>query len=731
MAQDYPYEEMFRYLKTGLTGLTLRERDLLENYAYTWNIRGGTWARKKPWDMHPLGYGQTFTPEDTALVEELERIRWKVVTPLERLRKGEDTTGKGRALALYRFLEEIDLPARLEERANELDRAGNLNDAAQYRQLWDILVGGLEQCALLLAQTELELPEFSQLFSLVLSQYDVGAIPVSLDRVTVGETPRMAHKEVRYLFFLGADSATIPNCTPAAGLFSDQDREVLEQFDLILAPRQEEQLCRELAIAYETCTRPTEGLYVSYAQQVADGGTREPSFVIERLRTLFPTARQADAGDPLCRLCAPVPALDYVGRDRRVDKALGEVFPERVERLQQARDWRRGTLSSDGVYALYGRTISISPSRLDIHQSCHFRYFLQYGLRAKARKRAQFNPNDYGTFVHAVLEELVREVVRQGGAAAVEQNTANRDALIARIIRHQETEKLIQSGEESARQNWLFERMKESAQMVALDVLRELSLSEFSPDYLELKFGAGEDATLPPVEVKTGDVTLKLGGIVDRVDSTVRDGKRYIRVMDYKTGTKTLDYTELLDGRGLQTLCYLFALAKQGGALWGDEEEVVPAGALYVPARDPVISSDKAGKQDVTYTDDHRRVMRRKGLLLNDPEVLAAMEHRTGKEFQYLPINSKGQGDLATAEQLGILEAYVGKMLGEAATQMAHGNIKADPYWRGERDNACLYCEYQPACHFEQCLGDVLRRRVKLSEEEFWSKVAKEEKDGD
>ena len=131
-------------------------------------------------------------------------------------------------------------------------------------------MGGLEQCALLLGDTELELEEFSRLFSLVLSQYDVGAIPVSLDAVTVGDAPRMAHKEVKALFLLGADSGSIPDCAPSPGLFDQQDRDALAAMEVELAPRQEDRLRREMTIAYETCARPSQRLYVSYSTGTGD-----------------------------------------------------------------------------------------------------------------------------------------------------------------------------------------------------------------------------------------------------------------------------------------------------------------------------------------------------------------------------------------------------------------------------------------------------------------------------
>lgn len=111
-------------------------------------------------------------------------------------------------------------PSGLDQRGEALTQAGELKLAAEYRQLWDILCGGLEQCALLLDDTPMDLETFAQLFGLVLSQYDVGAIPVSLDRVTAGENTRMTQKKVQVLFWLGADSASVPPGRPHPPAFS-------------------------------------------------------------------------------------------------------------------------------------------------------------------------------------------------------------------------------------------------------------------------------------------------------------------------------------------------------------------------------------------------------------------------------------------------------------------------------------------------------------------------------
>ena len=721
---DYPYEELFRYLKTGLTGITEEERDLLENYVLTWDLKGPAWTRQKPWDMHPEGYGREFTPADTALVAWLDGLRRRVIAPLEALRKGTDKTGRGRALALYQLLEDIDLPTRLGQRADSLDGRGERTAAAQYRQLWDILAGGLEQCALLLGDTELELEEFSRLFSLVLSQYDVGAIPVSLDAVTVGDAPRMAHKEVKALFLLGADSGAIPDCAVSPGLFTDQDRDALSAMEVELAPRQEDKLRREMTIAYETCCRPSQRLYVSYSAGEGDN-QRTPCFLWARLEALFPDAPVRDGGDPLARLSAPDAALELAGSSPAVAEALKRVpgLSDRVERIQDAAGWRRGRLSRPAVDALFGPVVPMSATKLDLVNSCHFGYFLRFGLDAKPRQRAAFRAAEYGTFVHDVLERTLR-AAREEGAPLDDVRAVER--LSQAAAERYEREVLSNLEGEPARFRVLFQRMKGAALAVARSVCAELAVSDFTPAAFELGFGPGKD--LPPVEVEQG-VRLRLTGYVDRVDQWLHEGKRYVRVVDYKTGKKSFDFADVADGRGLQMLLYLFALRREGKGLLGPEE-TVPAGVLYVPARTPLVD----GERDMSDGEIQRardRLLRRQGLVLDDPDVLSAMERPAG-EYRFLPVGTgRGGGDsLVTPAQMEALDGYITAALRAAAGELAAGNIDADPYWQGADKNPCRWCDYKAACHFEEGCGDRRRFRRGLRAAQFWEWMDRWEEDG-
>ena len=63
----------------------------------------------------------------------------------------------------------------------------------------------------------------------------------------------------------------------------------------------------------------------------------------------------------------------------------------------------------------------------------------------------------------------------------------------------------------------------------------------------------------------------------------------------------------------------------------------------------------------------------------------------------------------------------------EIGAELAAGKIAADPFWRGSEQNACKYCDYAAACHFEEGRGGDARRWLPtVKAEEFWKQVEEE-----
>ena len=285
----------------------------------------------------------------------------------------------------------------------------------------------------------------------------------------------------------------------------------------------------------------------------------------------------------------------------------------------------------------------------------------------------------------------------------------------------QNAQTLLETFPDSGRTGYLLRRTFDEVTQVVDELYDELSVSVFRPKFCELEFSAR--GALPGVAFAGERCRGVVEGFVDRVDVWQSGGRPYVRVVDYKTGKKSFDYTNVLHGRGLQMLLYLFALVRQGGHLLHGEP--LPAGVLYFPARIERVSvRDRLAQAEIEK--ERRKQLRRSGVLLNSDPVLEAMEPCGGSP-RFLPytLDKEGRktGDLASFVQLAQLERFVFRTVAALGDELADGRIDPDPCIRDAKDSACAFCPYS-----EVCAGHEQPRWLKkITAEEFWQTLERRE----
>lgn len=718
----WSYEDVFSYLKTGLGGLSREECDELENYVLLWDIRGSAWKSEKPWRQHPEGYNNKYTPETEARLERINGLRRRFAAPLLLLdeKRKNAATAIEHCRATADFWEALGLQEQLERRNEELCDMGRMQEAEETEQLYDTACEALEQCARILGDMPMGSDEFSRLFTLLLNEYSVGTIPVSVDQVCAGDFDRMRRRHIRHLLILGSTDERLPKADRSAGVFTGSEREQLRSLQLSIDD-EDDFLSREFGLIYNVLTLPSESLYLSRPLLNADGSESRPSFVTERVMKLFSLTEE-----PLsllrCRSLARAPAfaLACAGNEEAAEAfSDDEEATGKLRRLRENAAAGRGRLGERAVRRLYAADPWLTASRVDCLASCKFQYFLRYGLKVKPREPAGFDPPELGTFLHYILESCARECSEKGGFSACSDDELKEMA--ARYTEEYVHRELQDFREKSPRFVYLFRRLRKTVEQVVLDTAAELRRSDFVPLDFELNFS--EDSGLPPLKLGDGENGLILTGTPDRVDGWEHDGKLYLRVMDYKTGHKSFSFSDVWYGMGLQMLLYLFALSREGEQRYG--KPVEGAGVLYVPARDELVKAQRR-LSDEEILAEKAKTLTRSGLLLADGSVLNAMEHGEGG-CRYLPVkfNKEGQivsDSLATAEQLGKLSGYIEELLTGMARELKRGIISADPWYRTDTDGACTFCRYYDACHFDENT-DKRRYKASMKASEFWERL--------
>ena len=711
-AGDLEQREVLRYLRSVLSPLDPDSCDRLENYAIIWGIQGKMW--NKAWQFHPDGLEGEWNEDAYARLEELNEARSTTIGPLVRLRDGfrKAISLAQQIQALYDFLVDIGLERRLSNLADRLEREGDSRTAQELNQLWEIILGAMEQMYDILGGTAWDTESFIRLFRLLLSQYDVGTIPTVLDSVTVGPVSAMRCQQQKHLIVMGALEGTLPGYGGSSGVLSDQERVALRKMGVPLTGGAMEGLQEEFAAIYGVFCGAMETVTVSCP-------AGQPSMVYRRLLEMAYDEIQAE-GRLGSALKDSVDAAAWLSgfQARQEAERLG-LHTEYDMVMRQSR-YELGNVAYENIQALYGDTLRLSASQVDRLAECRLSYFLKYGLRAKERKEASVDPAEFGTYVHDVLEHTAKEIKEMGGFHQVSlEQTLEISQKYADAYAKERFSQL-----DSQRVAYLFRRNNQELEMVVQELWEELSRSEFAPTGFEVEFS--KDADMPPIAIDGAKMNAELRGFVDRVDQWQGLGSNYFRVVDYKTGRKDFDYCDVYNGVGLQMLLYLFALESGGQEILGGRS--IPAGVQYFPARMPVMGAD--GRLDEAEAEKIRlKEKRRKGLLLDDEQVLQAMEPGESPQRMNYAVRKDGSrsGDLASREQLGMLKVYVYKVLRDLVNDIASGNVMPNPYTRGSSHSACAFCPYGAVCHQDEVSG---RRNYKtMTAQRFWEEIGKEGKD--
>ena len=722
-------DTVIAYLRTGYSGIGPDDCDALENYAYTWAIRGSRWQRT--WTEHPEGYDGRFTPETQAELARLNALRETALGPLLRLMTGLRSAGNVRAqvLAVYGFLEETGLYQKITEELSRLTRQGKQEEAQETAQVFNTLVDCLQQLSDVLGETAQSSGELLKLLRLALEQYELGTIPAVLDAVQLGALETVRGMEPKILFVLGANEGVLPAVPSGGSLLTERERGILENdLNITLAPDSEGAMARELLRLYGALTAPTQGLWVSYALS-AGGESLSPSFVPGRLQALFPDLTlQTGASPAETALTSKALAQVYFAAEEQGQRDLQQVIraaaaqlPELEQEMVSAKAAtvpRELLIPTELSGRLFGTPVILTASRLDQYGSCPLSFFLRYGIKARPRKEATFDAAEFGTFLHYILEKTLGELSRRPQITALAPEESQ--TLVERYMEPYLTERLGQVDCLSPRQRYLYRRNSQEAEILLRELSQELAQSDFRPCALELKFGGS--SPLPALEITGSRGKGRLDGTIDRVDLWQTQGRDYIRVIDYKSGTKKFDYTDLYGGVGMQLLVYLFSLEHSG--LPGIAAHPLPAGALYFPAKRSFVSVEQPTDQDTVDELRRKSGIRQTGVVLGEEPVLYAMEH----DPKYLPIRRRGDlGDYAlSGEALHTLDDFIQRQMAQVVDNICAGHFAPAPFYRGQSHDPCQWCDYGDVCQKDRKFRQS-HYHPTLKAADFWNLIGGEE----
>ena len=713
--QNFTAESVFRFLRTNLSGFTMEETDALENYVIGLGIKG-----YKRWQERWIRRLKDTTEED---LEVFNHCRVRLVEKVDGLLyvlKQRKKTVRDITMALYEFLVQEELQKKLKVQEEVFQERGEQALAREYAQIYRIVIELFDKFVELLGEEPVSLKEYEKLLDAGLEEAKVGVIPPSPDQVVAGDMERTRLKDIKALFFVGANDVYLPGNLLRTGLLSERDRDRFSREKLSLSPGGKEKAYEQKFYLYMNLTKPSKRLEIFYSRVSSDGKSLRPSYLIQEIRRLYPDLVLQDEeakgfGEREWTeglgLEAWIHGLGSLGRG--VDSAWMElhrksrvdpVWKEKTDRLLDAGFYRRPSdpLTEQTARRLYGEKFEDSITRIERFSSCAFAHFLTYGLRLKERQEYDFQAVDLGNICHGALERFSGKLEKE----EKDWTTLSEDERKAYIDESVE-EAVTDYGNSvlysSARNEYMIVRIKRMLERTVWALTRQLKAGDFRPSAYEMRFR---------------------GGKIDRIDTCVDGDKVYVKVVDYKTGKKAFDVTALYHGLQLQLMVYLDAAV-------GLEEkrhpgqEVIPAGVFYYRIEDPLVDKrQKTEDSGEEIQEDILKELKPDGVINCKDEVLAHLDRRMEGESLVVPVKYNKNGSLSktskavSEEEFAVMIQHAVGKVKSVHELILKGEVEPRPYRNGQ-ETGCDYCGYRNICGFDTRLNGYEYRKIrKMSLEE-------------
>ncbi len=704
-ARGISSDAVFRLLKTQLAGLDTQQTGELENYVYLWRIDGSKWLNE--WVASPSGLGSGVTAQDAQMLAQLNYLREKCITPLVKYIKStkKAQTARDMAAALYNCLTDYGVQDNLKMLARTLDKNGETAEAVELGRIWDRLMEMLDQLVCALGDIKINASRFYELFSLVLGVQDMGVIPAGIDEIIIGSADRIRVNRPRAVFAVGVNDGVFPKKPSSGKVLNESDRRTLTDIGLNIVEPFEYAFLEERHIAYNALCCADERLYISYCLTDFGGNECAPSELVAKTKACLPNCITEDIKvySPLELIESEASAFELLAQSKSKNDVLYSTlefcFEDRTEYADKTEALNRIGKSENfriedtcTATKFFGNDIHASATKIEDFNKCPFMFFCRHGLKLGEIKRAEIDSMLSGTVVHFVLENLVAKF----GKALTELDEEQIKKEIEDLLNIFLEENMGGTGEKDARFVYLYSRLVSSLCVVAARLINEMKLSDFEPADFELQIGS-DTPEVPALEINLPDGgKVVLNGKVDRVDVLKTEEQTFVRVMDYKTGSKSFKLVDVLHGLNMQMLLYLFAIKANGRERYGN---VVPAGVLYVPAK------GKGGR--INHSDSKEDIIsavvkegRMTGLVLDDDRVI----HSTDRECTGTVIAGKIDmaDSLISLEALGRLEDTVLDIVREMGVKLHKGFVEPKPVSGGTYSLPCDYCAYADICLREE-----------------------------
>ncbi|KAB3533441.1 helicase-exonuclease AddAB subunit AddB [Alkaliphilus serpentinus] len=733
----YRHHDVFRYLRTGFSDLPRDQWEELENYCLQYGIKGKKWTKE-------------FQYEGDYDLVEIENSRKLCMKPIINLVETLGSKGKISELSkgLYYFLKDLKIEDKLNSWIETLKEKGLFDYVNENTQIWNTLMEILDQLNEILGEEEITIKEYRDILESGFSSTEIGVIPSTIDEVLIGNIQRSRSHDIKALFLIGVNDGIIPSIGEDEGLLNHQERSLLMEVGFEFGHQPDSHLYEEKFNIYASLTKASQYLWISYALADQEGRALRPSILMDTFKKLYPRLKvHSDVVNSLSQqlqlIASPQSTFKYLIENLRllIDRKGFEdiwwdvyqwyfenpLWQDKRQRAVEAlfHDNQVDYINGEKAKELYTNLLYTSVSRLERYAGCPFSHFVAYGLKPTDRRVYEINSPDMGIIFHQTMETFEKEIINRGHLwHEIDQDCCHQ--LVDEII--DDMAENFQNGilYSSHRYQYLIKRLKRISRRALWTLTCHLKKGGFIPFGHEITFGKG--GILPPMVMKlpSGE-EIHLEGRIDRVDFYEDENGSHVKIIDYKSGNKDFQLTEVYYGLQLQLMVYLDVLLSMSNFLKRDK--IHPAGVFYFKIDDPLIRTTERGVESIERAIN--KELKMKGMVIKDINIIKEIDREINKSSDVIPVGlNKGDeisknSSVLSHEDFKKVLTHVRQVIEDIAGEIMKGRVAIEPCKRGKIP-FCNYCQYSSICQFDKTLENNQYRVLKdLKDEEIIDRISK------
>ena len=567
---NYDANAVLKILRTGvLTGARSDLVDVFDNYLLRENIRD----RKRLFDedFYKLVFdidGQQIRKDEFKIYDNgelitdgpsylYENIVKKILVPVSKITDEIDgkTTIAGKAGALASYIG--SLKSEVEALRDEFIDRGDQDTALAIVKGYTEVMSLLSSLTGELNEVEITPEQFASLIKTDMKNKASGSIPLCADSVQIASVESSVYTSCKVMYIVGATAENFPHKSSREGIIPSTKLQALGLPDK--AQMRSKQEFVEASLLLNSASDKL--CFITPA-------TDMPSQVFTYIR------RALQEGDEEY----PVPTGGFET----------PVYGTPVERRHDALDDESCFITSAHMHELLIGRNTCSVSSIEKYNSCHLQYMLDHALRIKVRTDGtKIEGNEFGSLSHSMFEFAMSDVKKELETKSIDQLIT--EAVPEKIgkladdyFRRAVEDEQIKNPDKFSNRYAVYPGLKvkrifSKAYPAMLDYYKE---SGYRPEAFEVKV---EDFD-HKIDIKTTsdgiEFEFKFKGSIDRVDKN-EDG--LLRVVDYKSYAKDIDFKKVADGVQIQLFAYAYGLKLQPG----NEVDNVGYIGIYLPTKKP------------------------------------------------------------------------------------------------------------------------------------------------